>query len=232
MDYSHLFQRQHLAKCIWILWMFSVSLSRASTPEATIKCSPVEDFRKHLKVVTCQIENKGESPFYLLLDDFVLEGPATSGSDYLYMPLGGLRYENVLHYYQKEFGELFHPRVTVDLKKLARLALLDKRSSREITINWLIVEGENPRRGKWKARISLLYLTRANVNELLRQGSLPPVCRRILSTAVDAAGHSSIYSLRAYRPVGRREFLNDGCHDVISERFDHLFSNRFEVNLD
>lgn len=230
MDYSHLFRRQHLAKSIWILWMFGVSLARASTPEATIKCSPAEDSRNHLKV-SCWVVNTGDAPFYLLLDDFVLEGPARNISEYLYMPLGGLRFENVFHYYQKEFGELFHPRVTVDLKKLTRLALLDRGSTREFTIDWRPVEGETPR-GKWTARISLLYLTRANANVLLRQGHLPPVCRRLLSKALKAAGHSSIRSLRAHRPIGKREFLNDGCHDVISEKFGHLFSSRFEVRLD
>lgn len=237
MNYSTRMNRHPvLARSIWSFLIFCASLARAGAPDATIQCQTVNTFKNHV-VISCHVINARHTPIYLLLDDLILEGPVKSIPEYLYMPLGGFRYENVLQYHQKsmgslEFGELFDPWTTIKLKKLDRLTLLEKGVKRDLSIDWFILNGEYPREGKWIARLSLLYLPQATASQLLRKGDLPPVCRSLLSKALNAAAQSDTDLLRASRQLGGREFIVDGCHDVISRAFRHLFSNTFEIVLD
>jgi len=228
-------KRRSLVSGLWLVWFFHAATARATAPEPTLQCAASATGPVLLEV-NCKLANTGGAPIFLLLDDVVLEGPVQSIPEYLYMPIAGHRYENVLQYHQKsmgslEFGELFHPWVTLSLRKLARLALLEGGATRDITIDWPLAAGEYPRKGEWISRVKLLYLPQASANKLLRQGRLPPVCRLALSKGLKTARNLSLITLRARRPKGEREFVDDGCHDVISRQFGHLVSNTFEADL-
>lgn len=178
----------------------------------------------------CAVENSGALSALVLLEPASLEGPRSAKEFYLYTPIQWERFENVLQYEMStkktlDLPTMFHPVVHLRLPSLQHLARLRPGENRYVDFSWpLARDGSSPDSGKWLVRVKLIYLAEDRRDQLLREGALPPVCQAALQRTRNAPEFPKAATLSVAR-VGPRPFLFDGCHDVISERFEHLTSN-------
>lgn len=208
----------------------------------------------------CTAENHAKSPVYMLYQDPVIEGPRAPKIPYIYLCTGCGKYgrrENTIQYNRAEVGTLdlpilFHPTIHVPLKDLKNLVRFEAGAKRNVTVTWQLDRSQFPLAGEWLVQLKMIYLSTESVDNLLRLGSLPPICRSVLARAVGRAeaappkiSPSKPRALVPFRvadifavsddasipksppsPVAkRRERIYDGCHDVISEEFKDVFSN-------
>jgi hypothetical protein len=202
---------------------------------ATILCQPPLHSGATL-AFSCDFINRGSETLYVLAADPILEGPGKEVADYFFLPPGGKRFENVLQYHKREVGNLdfpilFHSTIHLRLSDLSHLREVETKKSVRLTILWTPLGSDRPGRGDWIGRVKLLYLSQTSALQLVRQAKLPPVCKGAFSRSLQNARQNGKVSLTAIKPGKDRNFAYDGCRDIISERFEYLFSNTVTFKL-
>ena len=210
---------------------------------ASIAASAVRlDCPNHLKIdrgqrltIRCQVENAGNYEVYVLADDLSLEGPK-QGEPYFFAPIGWERFENVLQYNSLSAGldvpTLFHRTVHLGFEQMNRLVALPAKSSLDANILWQLPAGPDfPGTGKWAVKIKLIYLTHDLASDLLKNKKLPSSCRVKLSDGLSRSARAKTLTLTTRRTEGKLKWYYDGCRDIISRSFTHLYSDPLVVEI-
>jgi hypothetical protein len=186
-------------------------------------------------VITCKIlaETGG---FYLLTDVLELEGPRKSARRYIYLLTSGNRHENLLQYHHAsagtlDFPVLFKPTMHLPLKSLAQLVEIAPRQTRKITVKWQLNGADDPDGGDWLALVKLIYLPKNRAAFLLEEGRLTPVCRAILAKGLAQSESPAEIVLKTTRGYPGRGPSYDGCRNVISMEFNHVYSNTMKFTI-
>ena len=185
--------------------------------------------------ISCRVKNEGSEGVYVLADDLVLEGPK-QGEPYFYAPTGWERFENVLQYNSPSAGldvpTLFHRTVHIGFEQMSRLVALPAKSSLDANILWqLPAESDFPATGKWAVKIKLIYLTHNLASDLLKNKKLPSSCRVKLSNGLSRGVRAKTLTLTTHRTEGKLKWYYDGCRDIISRSFNHLYSDPLVVEI-
>ncbi|MEO7418868.1 MAG: hypothetical protein ABI163_17545 [Thermoanaerobaculia bacterium] len=214
-----------------------------SPVRASIAASVVRlDCPKHLKIdkgqrltIRCRVENAGDDEFYMLADDLSLEGPKR-GEPYFFAPIGWERFENVLQYNSLSAGldvpTLFHRTVHLGFEQMSRLVALPARSNLDANILWQLPSGSDfPSPGKWAVKIKLIYLTHDRASDLLKNKKLSSSCRGDFSNVLSRSARAKTLTLTTRRSEGKLKWYYDGCRDIISRSFTHLYSESLVVEI-
>lgn len=169
------------------------------------------------------------------------------------------RHENTLQYNKAEVGTLdlpilFHPTIHLRLKDLERLRKLGAGEKRDVQLSWQLDREQFPLLGEWLTQLKLIYLPASEATDLLRR-DLSPICRAVLRRALDKGDGHSPLKLVPFRepdtlsnfdaagnqipnkppsspaPSKSRGVAYNGCQDVISERFQDVFSNVWKLKV-
>lgn len=185
--------------------------------------------------ISCRMKNEGSEGVYILADDLVLEGPK-KGEHYLYVPIGWERFENVLQYNSPSAGldlpTLFHPTAHLSFEQMKRLVILPAKSSLEVNIMWSVSHESNYLgKGKWLMEVKLIYLTEGRASALLKEDSLTSACRQKFAESISASPEGRLQTLKVRRSRGSAGWHYDGCQDLISEKFTHLYSKPLTIQV-
>jgi len=203
-------------------------------PKLHCSCAQAVSLGKGLSAACKVVVPAGKA--YLLASPLMLEGPKRSSEHYIYLRVGGERRENVLQYHQASAGTLdfpilFKPAVDIPLRDLASLVEVVPEQSWRFRVNWGLDGVADPNSGEWLALVKLMYLPEDRAKYLLREGGLTPVCRAILAKGLSKIKNSKETALNAVRSYPLRGYSSDGCRDVISREFRHLYSNTMKFTV-
>jgi hypothetical protein len=149
---------------------------------------------------------------------------------YLYVPIGWERFENVLQYNSSSVGldipTLFHPAVHLDFEQLSlRLLYFGVGNTLKVYVDWDLSSAPSSKGGgALLAKLKLVYLARSRAVALLKSG-LPTDCQDKLAKSLSHLSHEKILNLETRRAAKEPRWFYDGCRDIISENFTHLYSN-------
>jgi hypothetical protein len=183
--------------------------------------------------VTCNLLNKLSEPVLIPATSLAAEGPV--GPPYIYKYLFGERYQHVFQYDLAANGTLekpiqLEPAVHLSSGVIRDLRWLPPNGSATIRIVWTPPQALRRRSARWLARAKLIYARRsrfenaaARVHGACRELATIPLQRR-------AALPASPWSVRYETPT-YPSYRYDGCHDVLSEAFEHAVSPEFSIVL-
>jgi hypothetical protein len=164
------------------------------------------------------------------------------------------RHENTLQYNRLEVGTLdlpvlFHPTIHLHLKDVKRLVRVEAGAKTDLKLTWQLERVQFPSVGEWLIQLKMIYLSADEAGDLLQKGALPPVCHAVLAQALGASGMPQnplelvpfreadvVFNLDAKgkpipndppvspSPRESKGSAYNGCYDVISERFQDVFS--------
>ena len=185
--------------------------------------------------ISCRVKNDGSEDVYVLADDLVLEGPK-KGEYYFYVPIGWERFENVLQYNSPSAGldlpTLFHPTAHISFEQMKRLVILPAKSALEVDVVWtLSPESKYLDKGKWLLKVKLVFLTASRALALLKDNGLTSACRQKFAESVSLSSKGRLLALKVRRSSGAAGWHYDGCQDLISENFNHLYSKPLTIQV-
>ncbi len=185
----------------------------------------------------CRLVNSGEDDLYLLIDRLSLEGPIGGKIPYLYVLIDWDRKENVLQYNfaakkTLDLPSLFHPLAHLTMEDLDKLVLIRRGAGQDVTIYWQFPPGPDyPSAGNWLARVKLIYLTARDAAHLLQPKILTAACRLRLREGLERSTVPREIVLEAKHLSEARGWADDGCRDVISDKFQHLVSKTITLRV-
>lgn len=202
---------------------------RASGPEEAVQLVCPASALAHPGnnlLIRCKIFNHSKESIYLVANAIVLEGPQ-EGVPYVYSYVGGERYENVLQYNLSGNGldlpVLFKPTIHLHLEDLSHFVEVPSGSTEKVEIRWPdFYECLSQR--TLDSRVKLIYLPGGSARNILAGSELPEGCRRSLARSMRDAKMSNII-LKTKRTIPGRGHEFNGCRDIISEKFRHLYSS-------
>ncbi len=208
-------------------------------PVPVLRCDDAVTSHKGLGArIRCVIENPGEHEIFVLSSPFTLEGPSPP-SEYIYKFSAGLRFENVLDYDRVTKGLarpiLFKPYIHLTTEELSALLRVPAGRHASFSLAW---EADGsfffPDNGDWLLRPKLVFISAYHLRELETTDSLAPGCREnvVEKIAVGARKFEKefVFHVRNFDPDDVY-FMSDRCHDIISEKFEHVYSNDIRLTV-
>ncbi|HTG32903.1 MAG TPA: hypothetical protein VLB76_08205 [Thermoanaerobaculia bacterium] len=213
-------------------------MASASGTPATVRLDCKEGSRTTIGRqinISCRVKNEGSENIYVLSDNLALEGPK-KGEHYFYVPIGWERFENVLQYNSPSAGldmpTLFHPTAHLSFEQMKRLVILPAKCAIEVNVAWNISPESNYlEKGKWLMKIKLVYLTESRALALLKEDGLTSACRQKFAESISGSPKGRLQALKVRRSRGAADWHYDGCQDLISEKFTHLYSNPLTIQV-
>jgi hypothetical protein len=217
--------------------LFADGTPADGTPAVTLACfSRRVVAAETIITIDCQLTNPTSVSLYVLADPLILEGPTKVEGNYLHRATGGNRFENVLQFNRSSELTLdlpyqIKPAVHLPLKSLSNLVKVRKSGSTNLRSRWKLEMAELPDRGAWIMRVKLIYLPADKASTILSGDTLTPVCREILARSLARSQAPREIALDAVRHLPNRRYTFDGCRDVISREFMHLWSNTMTIEV-
>lgn len=183
--------------------------------------------------IPCNVFNKTTKPIILLNEAFALEGPIDNASSFPLFGAGPERFENLLRYADRpRWGELFNYRVDLKLGSLQHLIRLQARSTIPLEVSWPIpADGTFPNRGSWVCQLKLIYLDEDALIRFQRDSRIPRLCKKQLTLAVKKAVNPPSLKVKTFRPKIEARYIEGTCLNLISDAFEHEFSNMFTLRV-
>jgi hypothetical protein len=222
----------HLIPCVF---SFATAASSAAGKEYLECPKHLEAKSGSSSVISCKIRNADKSAVYILKDDFFLEGPVR-GQVYLFAPTGWQRFENTLQYSHLSSGldlpALVDPVAHLDFSRAQSLFVLPANKSVDLDLSWRVPPKPGfPDQGKWAVQVKVVYITHERLSSLVSSKALPDSCREILRRSMSSSTAEGALELMTKRHSGSPRWHYDGCSNVISEKFTHLYSGPIVVNV-
>lgn len=212
--------------------LYGESRQVSSAPRVTCPAL-VPAVKGQTATLPCVVVNTSGKTLYLLAEPFTLEGPKRASDPYIYFAVAGERIENVLRFDRNpHWGILIKPAVHIERSSLRRLVRIEPEATMRLAVLWEIPsDATYPSLGDWVAQLKIVFLDEAKLTELGANPALSPSCRSDLLSGVKGAAENSSLELKTTRPKPGARYEYDGCRDVISEAFQHAFSDRIKLRV-
>lgn len=215
----------------------ALNLDASSGARVRLTCSVPERPASRAIQMSCKVDNKAGEDIVILLSDAALDGPIGTPGYFLDRLPGGQRYENVLQFGigpKKGFNRtsFSHPWVDLtddDLGRLRRIAA-DESVTVEIQVDLDGIE-QLATQEEILVRLKLVYATEAKLRSVQLRSDVSESCRQLLGRSLKEARVSDSDQLGTRRLEPGLKMLLDGCHDRISDQFEHVYSVILDVRF-